>query len=420
MPVLSAICVTSKEIKRKQIRFGQNIEEVGDLGVSREKLDFYFDDNCFLFAGMGDVHIHAREDLSGKNNYKEDFQTAKAAARNGGLCHCGDMPNNPIPPIDDDSYKKKLNLACEKAGGEIWIYAGIGPGTKPLSLKVPYKAYMGPSVGDLFFKDVESLEKSISQYEGQSVSFHCEDPEILESHTDEKFHHLRRPISAEVVATKDALKLIEKYKLKGKLCHYSSREGLNLIREARSRGVSVAIEVTPQHLYFDMEDLAEKDYGKFQMNPPIRYRSDKEELLGALKQGEIQYLATDHAPHTNEEKQKGTSGLTGLDTFAPFVSWLLSQGVDAKLIATMTAENPGLFHNQFLSSWKTMNPLFHSYEKGLGFLEPGFRGNFTVINLKRPQKIDSSFLKTKPKHSPFEGIEFPGSLEALFIQGEKL
>lgn len=420
MPVLSAVCVTSKEVKRKQIRFGELIEEVGDLGVPREKLDFYFDDDCLLFSGMGDVHIHAREDVSGKNNYKEDFTTARAAARNGGLCHCGDMPNNPVPPIDDESYKNKFNLACEKARGEIWIYAGIGPGTKPLSFPVPYKAYMGPSVGDLFFKDLESLERSISLYQGQWVSFHCEDPEILEDHKGEKHHHLRRPISAEVVATRDALKLIEKYKLKGKLCHYSSRDGLNLIREARSRGVQVEIEVTPQHLFFDMEDLAEKDYGKYQMNPPIRYRSDKDELLAALKNGEIQYLATDHAPHTLEEKKKGTSGLTGLDTFAPFVAWLISQGVDLKQIALMTAENPGNFHNQFLPSWKKINSVFDSSGKGLGFLVPDYRANFTVINLKKNQMIETGFLKSKPGHSPFEGVEFPGSLEALFIKGKKL
>lgn len=420
MPVLSAVCVTSKEIKRQQIRFDQNIEEVGDLGIPREKLDFYFGDDCLLFAGMGDVHIHAREDVSGRNNYKEDFTSARAAARNGGLCHCGDMPNNPVPPIDDESYAQKLNLACEKSQGEIWVYAGIGPGTKPLSLPVPYKAYMGPSVGDLFFKDLESLEKSISQYAGQSVSFHCEDPEILEDHKGEKHHHLRRPISAEVVATRDALKLIEKYKLKGKLCHYSSREGLNLIREARSRGVQVDIEVTPQHLFFDLEDLAEKDYGRFQMNPPIRYRTDKSELLLALKNGEIQYLATDHAPHTLEEKQKGTSGLTGLDTFAPFVAWLISEGMDPKLIAKVTAENPGDFHNQFLPSWQKIHPLFNEFDQGLGYLRPGFRANFTVINLKKSVQIEKSFLKTKPGHSPFEGIQFPGALETLFIKGIKV
>lgn len=419
MPVLSAVCVTSNEIKRQQIRFGKNIEAIGDLGVPKEKLDFYFNDDCFLFAGMGDVHIHAREDVSGNNNYKEDFTSARAAARNGGLCHCGDMPNNPVPPIDDESYAKKLSLACEKTQGEIWVYAGIGPGTKPLSLPVPYKAYMGPSVGDLFFKDLESLEKSISQYEGQSVSFHCEDPEILEEHKGEEYHHLRRPISAEVVATRDALKLIEKYKLKGKLCHYSSREGLSLIREARSRGVQVDIEVTPQHLFFDMEEIAEKDYGRFQMNPPIRYRTDKSELLSALKNGEIQYLATDHAPHTLEEKQKGTSGLTGLDTFAPFVAWLISEGMDPKLIAKVTAENPGDFHNRFLPSWKKIHPVFNDFDQGLGYLRPGYRANFSIINLKKPLRVEKSFLKTKPGHSPFEGIDLPGSLEALFIKGEK-
>ena len=99
MKTLEALCVTSKEIKRQQIRFDETsglILQSGDLGVGRSELDYYFGDGCYLFAGMGDVHIHAREDVSGKNNYKEDFTTARAALHNGGLCHAGDMPNNRI------------------------------------------------------------------------------------------------------------------------------------------------------------------------------------------------------------------------------------------------------------------------------------------------------------------------------------
>jgi dihydroorotase len=104
-------------------------------------------------------------------------------------------------------------------------------------------------------------------------------------------------VSAEVVATKDALMLIEKYQLKGKLCHYSSGEGLRLIREARDRGVNVVIEVTPQHLFYDLDKIQEVDLTSFQMNPPIRPHHDRLALLEALKKGEINYLATDHAPH---------------------------------------------------------------------------------------------------------------------------
>ncbi len=421
MPVIDAKCVTSTYIKRQQIIFDDHgiITEVGDLGIPREKIDFFFPDDVLLFAGMGDVHIHAREDASGKNNYKEDFFTAFGAMKNGGVSHAGDMPNNPIPPVDFKSYCTKQKLS-HKAHHCIWFYAGIGPSTRPLNIKVPYKVYMGPSIGELYFKDIETLDETLSHYRGENVSFHCEDPVVLDEFKSSDTHFSRRPISAEVVATRDALRLIEKYSLSGKLCHYSTGEGLRLIREARARGVNVEIEVTPQHLYFTEETIPAERSKFFQMNPPIRHEEDRLKLLEALKNGEIQYLATDHAPHTAEEKDQGMSGLTGLDTYASFLTWLMKQGVSPQIIANVCSENPGRFFNRFLDSWKTIDPSFLKYGRGLGFLEPGHRANFTLLNCSKPQKINSDFLKTKAKHSPFEGVTFPGSLECLFIGGQKV
>jgi dihydroorotase len=420
MKVIDAICATSEETKRMQIKFDEDtglILDAGDLHFNRHEIDYFFDDHCLLFAGMGDVHIHAREDVSGKNNYKEDFLTAFAAMKNGGVSHAGDMPNNPIPPVNDSSYGQKVKLGS-KAHNCIWFYAGIGPETRPLSYPVPYKVYMGPSVGELYFKDLETLDKTLFHYQGQSVSFHCEDPEVLESHKSLSHHHERRPSQAEAVATRDALMLIEKYKLKGKLCHYSTQEGLRLIRQARLRGVDVSIEVTPQHLYFDMNHLEPSVWKQFQMNPPIRQEVDRLCLLDALKGGEIQFLATDHAPHTSEEKVLGISGLTGLDTFAGFVTWLLDQGVSAQVIAKVTAENPGDFHNQFLKSWQNLTN--HFLGLGYGYLKKDYRANFTILNLYNPQLITSDFLRTKVKHNPFVGTTFPGRLESLFLGGVKV
>lgn len=420
MKVIDAITVTSSEVKRQQIQFDEItglIVAVGDLGLTP---DISFGNDCYLFAGMGDVHIHAREDVSGKNNYKEDFTSARAALHNGGLCHAGDMPNNPVPPVDDKSYEAKVKLA-EKVDGEIWAYAGIGPETKPLSYPVPYKVYMGPSIGELFFKDLPTLEQTLENYRGETVSFHCEDPLILEAHKSATHHHDRRPVEAEVIATKDALLMIQKFGLRGKLCHYSSGEGLRLIREARTQGVEVQIEVTPQHLFYDIEHILEKDLKVFQMNPPIRHEYDRTALLTALKNGEIDFLATDHAPHTHEEKEKGTSGLTGLDTFGPFVTWLIEdQKFDPKLIAKVTAENPGDFYNQFLPSWQKISKSFADMGNGLGYLKPGYRANFSVLNMKRPHTVSRENLKTKVGHSPFMNVTFPGSVEALFIGGKKV
>lgn len=419
MKTIEAICVTSEFKKRMQIRFDEStglIDAIGDLGLTP---DYKFGDDCLLFAGMGDVHIHAREDVSGKNNYKEDFTTARAALHNGGLCHAGDMPNNPIPPVDDKSYEDKFNLAL-KTEGELWLYAGIGPETRPLSYKVPYKVYMGPSIGELFFKDLETLDQTLKHYENQTVSFHCEDPVLLDHHKHLQHHHEKRPVIAEVVATKDALSMIEKYKLNGKLCHYSSGEGLRLIREARSRGAKVKIEVTPQHLFYGIEELAEARWKTYQMNPPIRSTTDRDALMSALKNGEIDFLATDHAPHTHEEKEKGTSGLTGLDTFGPFVTWLIDQGIKPELVAKIASENPGDFYNQFLPSWARISTIFSTMGKGTGYLKAGYRANFTVLNLNKPLTVTKEKLKTKVGHSPFMDVTFPGQVEALFIGGKKV
>ena len=370
----------------------------------------FYNSDCVIFPGFGDIHIHAREDVSGKHTYKEDFISAGYAALNGGCIHVADMPNNPIPPVDDLSYSAKQNLTT-KSSVHITLYAGIGSKTRPLKSLVPYKVFMGPSIGELFFKSNQELEEVIRYYEGQFVSFHCEDPEILESNKLMEKHEDRRPSSAEIKATDFALYLIEKYKLKGKLCHYSTGDGLQKIKSAKKNGVDVTCEVTPTHLYFDRSVLTEENYKWFQMNPPLRDSRDKEILLDELKNGHIDYLATDHAPHSIEEKMKGISGISHLDTYGLFVTWLINEkNVSLDIINKICAENPGEFVNRFLNG---------KYGKGFGKIAEGFSASFTVLNLKKPHTVQRAELKTKSGWSPFEGVRFPGSVEDVWFNGSQ-
>src|SRR5205085_2122171 len=146
---------------------------------------------------------------------KETFATAGAAALHGGVVQVADMPNNPAAPVDDASYAAKEQLVLEQGLPVAFtLYAGIGPGTRPLRREVPYKAYMGPSVGDLFFRSLEELDRTLAHYRGRAVSFHCEDPALLEQHKGAATHEARRPPECEVSATRFALALIEKYELK--------------------------------------------------------------------------------------------------------------------------------------------------------------------------------------------------------------
>jgi dihydroorotase len=406
--ILAGRLVSSAGIRPGQIRIvGETIVEVGEwLGTP----DVTFSDDCLIFAGMGDIHIHARDDVSEAETYKEDFCTASAAAIHGGVVHVADMPNNRIAPVDDASYLgKREHLRKRNVPIQVTLYAGIGPDTRPLSFPVPYKAYMGHSVGQLFFTTLEQLDESLAHYRGCNVSFHCEDPILLEASKLAPTHEQRRPPECEVSATRFALQMIEKYDLTGKLCHYSVGEGLPLIRAARARGLRVTCEVTPHHLYFDQADITETNRGWMQMNPPLRTAADRLAMLAALRDGTLDYLATDHAPHSLEENERGISGQPHLDTYGPFVTWLIrEQGFSPEQVARFCCENPGSFVNPYTAPRK------------FGRIEPGYTASLTVLNLARPVTIRREDLKTKCGWSPFEGVTFPGSVEAVFVNGKRV
>jgi dihydroorotase len=392
------------------VRHGQIAVDNGVItaaGASLGTPTHRFGDSCLIFAGMGDIHIHAREDVTQKDTHKETFACASAAAIHGGVLHVADMPNNPAAPIDDVSYAAKEALVQKQnLPIHFTLYAGIGPGTKPLVRNVPYKAYMGPSVGDLFFSTLEELDQTLASYAGQAVSFHCEDPVLLEKHKGAPTHEQRRPAECELSATRFALAMIEKYRLMGKLCHYSVGEGLPLIRAGKAKGLRVTAEVTPHHVFYDTAQITPANRQWMQMNPPLRGPADRAAMLEALRDGTADYLATDHAPHTLAEKERGVSGQPHLDTYGPFVTWLLvEQGFTPERVAAICSARPGDF----------VNPYTHDK---WGRLLPGYVGSLTVLDLKTPTTVRREDLKTKCGWSPFEGVTFPGSVAAVFVRGQ--
>jgi len=361
--------------------------------------------NCLIFPGFTDLHVHAREDVSGKYNYKEDFKTASEAAIHGGVTQFADMPNNAVAPVDEATYSAKEKLAQAHGLIPIVLYAGIGPATSPLARKVPYKIYMGPSVGNLFFNSFADVETAIAKYQGQAVTFHCDDPEILKQHKSEPSHEKQRPPEAEVSAIDFALKLIAKYNLTGKLCHISTKKGVEMIRAAKIHGARVTAEAAPHHLFFDSSMFTPKNYGWLQINPPIRSHEDRLAVIEGLKDGTLDYLATDHSPHTKEDKTKGANGMPELDTYGPFTAWLMAeQGFTPMDIARVASYNPGTYINQFM-------------DKKFGHVAPGFVGSLTVIDMKKPWAVSEKDLKTKSAWSPFTGITFPGSVKYTISLG---
>ncbi len=402
---IEGLVVNTEGVERKRVEIDTETGLITRVSEPAGAADIVLGEEL-VFPGFIDLHVHAREDVSHTNDYKEDFTTAGEAAVHGGVVAFAEMPNCPVPPVDDASYDARAALTTSSAV-PILLYAGIGPATKPLSKKVPYKAFMGHSIGDLFFNTREELEAAISRYAGQWVSFHCEDPEIMDAHKGEKTHEERRPAEAELSAVDTALGLIEKYSLHGKICHASTTGAVEKIAAAKKRGVNVTCEVAPHHLYFDETMFAAGAPVLFQVNPPIRQtRENRLALIEALKDGRIDYLASDHAPHTIEEKKAGISGMPHLDTFGAFTTWLMKEhGFRPADVARVSARGPGEFISEF-------------WPEKYGRIAEGYQGSITIIAPDTPETIRAEDLKTKCRWSPFEGVTFPGKVITTIVNGK--
>ncbi len=420
--------------------------------------DHVFGDDCLIFAGMGDVHIHAREDETGKQVYKEEYKTAADAALHGGVVHVCAMPNTPNPVVGKEEFAWHRNRVRELAHPvAILNYLGIDTKTKPLGKpgEYFYKLYFGKSVGDLTVTYGSELDTILAKYTGQNVSFHVEYEPIVQASAGGKTHSERRPVAAVNEGLRILLPLIEKHKIKAKLCHWSTGgESFEMIAEYRKRGCRIVLEVSPLHLLFDtsMTDADPELWTKIQMNPAVQAPEHRAALIKGLKSGFIQFLATDHAPHTEEEKfsafakykeefpgksnkeiaialrakdrarflvmccENNHSGAPWLDTYALVCTWLMREhGFSAQDIARVSVYHPGQFVNPHLKrQFKN-----RKFGKGFGEIKKGFMGSLTVLNTKKKTLVNRDGIRSKCGWSALEGRSLPGAIEAVFIGGIK-
>ncbi len=393
----------SDRLVAQRIEIDSGTGLIHSVGEPEGEADLVLEDNHRIFPGFIDVHVHARQDPSDQDAYKESFATAGKAAVCGGVTAYMDMPNNPVPPVDDASYTLKRELTSQSAA-DVLLYAGIGLRTQPLSVPVPYKAYMGPSVGQLFFQSDEALREALAKYRGQRVSFHAEAPDILAHSSSAPTHAQRRPPEAEITAIERVLDMCDAFQIEPHICHLSTAEGLALILQARDRGMNVTCEVTPHHLFYDQDNQSSFHKPSFlQCNPPIRSRLDRIALLEAFRKDEIDYLATDHAPHSLEENECGISGMPHLDTYGAFLFWLHEEGTSWQTIRRACSERPGRLLNRFLPDL-------------YGRVAKGFVGSLSVL-CETPRTIRRGDLKTKAGWSPFEGLQLGGHVSHTVVRG---
>ena len=376
----------------------------GDLNVK----------GCLICPGFLEGHVHLRESVDGEGMQKETFKTGGEALINGGIVHACEMGNNKIIPCDEPSYGDKVALTATSPI-PITLYATVVKGSRPFTHKgekVPFKVFMGPSIGDSNFENNCECADTIRHFTGEDMSSHCEDPDILRAFRDRHTHEKRRPPEAEITSIAFAIDCARDYQIKRwKVCHVSTKEGLRLIVAARRLGIPMLCEGTHHHAWFNSLMLSDCNHKILQMNPPVRSADDQEAILSGLQNGDIDILAGDHAPHLLKEKMspKGMSGVTEADTYGAFVTWLIrNRGFTPQRITEICSTNPGLFVNPFLTQ---------EFGKGYGKIESGYVGSLTILDLHSPVTVTPNKLKTKCGWSPFGGVTFPGSVRYTIVRG---
>lgn len=280
-----------------------------------------------IVPGLCDVHVHFREPGF---SYKETIVSGSAAAAHGGYTAVCTMPN--LDPVPDSAEHLQVQLDAIKRGAAIKVlpYGAITVGEKgekladmeAMSDKVCAFSDDGKGVqNDEMMREAMTAAKRL----GKIIAAHCEDNSLLLGgyiHDGEYARmHGHRGISSasEYKQIERDLRLAEETGCAYHVCHISTKESVELIRQAKAHGVNVTCETAPHYLVLCDEDMQED--GRFKMNPPLRSREDKEALIEGIKDGTIDMIATDHAPHSAEEKGRGLEkslmGVVGLETAFP-------------------------------------------------------------------------------------------------------
>ncbi len=363
-------------------------------------------ESLYIFPGFCDVHVHFREPGF---SYKATVKTESMAAAHGGYTAVCTMPNlNPVPD-SLDNLKIETDIIKKDAAIKVYPYGAITVGEKGEALS----DMCGMADKVIAFSDdgkgvqsEEMMQKAmlIAKKTGKIIAAHCEDNSLLSGgyiHDGEYAKkHAHKGICAESEWRQIArdLRLAEKTGCAYHVCHISCKESVDIIRKSKKRGVDVTCETAPHYLIFDDNDL--KEDGKFKMNPPIRSKADKEALLEGIADGTIDMIATDHAPHSAEEKSKGLAGsafgIVGLETAFPalYTHLVKKKIITLDRLVELMSQNP---------SKRFKIPLSDDY---------------TVWELAEEYTVDVKNFLSMGKATPFEGDKLYGKC-LLTVSGGK-
>lgn len=331
--------------------------------------------NIVKLPGLIDTHVHLREP---GNTQKEDFETGTKAAVAGGYTVVLDMPNNPNPITNPEALEEKINLAGGRVYCDVGFHFGGSKNAVPFFQQVKDKAfglkvYMNHTTGPLLIEDPQELDLIFSNWPKDKVLM----------------------VHAEQETLAKAVILAKKHGNKLHVCHVARKFELELIKQAKSEGLPVTCEVAMHHLYLTVDDINRlKHFGM--MRPPLAQQEDIDYLWANIK--DIDIIASDHAPHTWDEKmgEKVVNGVPGLETSLPLLLNAVHEGkISIERLIEMTSANPRRIFNI-----------------------PEQPDTYVEVDLDAPQTIANEGLFTKAGWTPFVGMEIKGKVLSTVLRGQ--
>jgi dihydroorotase len=330
------------------------------------------------------------------------------------------MPNTLPPVAGAAELREKFRIAGEKSYTDFGLFAlltqdNLGEtGALVREGALGFKVFLGSSVGNIAAPPLGTLCGQMARAAGTRIAFHAEDDELnahftricRESGADPALWPRARPDISEAEAVARAIRLAEYTGAAVHICHVSARRSLALIREAKRRGLPVSAETCPQYLFLDSGDYPRLGT-RMKANPPVRDGEDREALWRGIAEGTIDMIASDHAPHTAEEKERplwdAPSGIAGVETSAALMLTAVSRGrLSLNDYARIASQAPAR--------------LWGLYPRKGGFTLGG-DADFTLVDMNRAGVIRAAELHSKHQTSPYDGFETAGSPVAALLRG---
>ncbi|MCR6095969.1 dihydroorotase [Salipaludibacillus agaradhaerens] len=378
------------------------IINISDVPLENHDADEIIDvKGKLLIPGLVDLHVHLREPGGEK---KETIKTGTLAAARGGFTTVAAMPNTRPVPDTVDNFTMIYSKMKEEGHVRVLPYAAIterqaGRDLTDMEKLASLNAFaftddgVGVQEAGTMF---EAMTKAASL--GKAVVAHCEDNSLLYGGAVHEGSFSKKAslpgilsVTESVHIARDVL-LAEATGCHYHVCHVSTKESVRVIRDAKKAGIHVTAEVTPHHLILSENDIPGDD-ANFKMNPPLRSEEDRQALVAGLLDGTIDFIATDHAPHTDEEKKlsmiEAPFGIVGLEIAYP-------------LLYTELVKKQQLISEKQLIDWLTIKPA-KAFNLPYGKVKEGGVADFTVIDRELTSEVNPNSFFSKGKNTPFTG-----------------